>query len=179
MGLSEFIQRQSDEYGYLESMRIGIQADPLAGSYRRSGPTAGRYVGSYSAGHLEVAQIFDPMLVELRTYLLSDKLAEERIHESRTEDHECVRFATWWDHWKATYRGRWWMRWRKWTVRYNIEHHPLTAKVVVDMTRYWTFPGADIYPSELGGPVPFIKNQRIQEPYAREFPSWDEREETL
>lgn len=167
MALNEFFQRQEYEYRYLEAMRVGIRADPLAG----------RYVGRYSSEAMELRRIFDPMLLELRTFLLTDKLGDKEIREERTVDHECVRFATWWDHWKATYRGRWWMRWRRWTVRYNIEHHPLTARVSVDMSRYWTFPEADVYPDSLGAAVPYIKNQRMPVTYGSEHAWWNERED--
>lgn len=74
-----------------------------------------------------------------------------------------ARFATWWDHFKATHRGRWWMRWRHWPVHYTWEFHrwrydedrqPWRRTVTVSVRHHWTYPRAAIpLPPEFGGPV--------------------------
>ena len=134
-------------------------------------------IGTYSSDRLELVKLVEHMGLELRTAMLADWLGEERIIETRRENHECLRFATWWDHFKATYRGRWWMRWRRWAVAYNIENHPLTARAEIDMTRYWAFPQADIYVSELGDPVRFVESRRLRQDYESEAVTWTARQE--
>jgi hypothetical protein len=150
---STFSEAPQRDFRILDAMRVGIRMDPMYALH-------GRRVGSYSAREMELSRIIEPMMLDLSTYLLTEKLGEERIVEERVVDHECIRFASWYDHWKATYRGRWWMRWRRWEVRYNIEHHPIKARIEVDMTKHWTFPEADIVPAELGSPMGYITNTR-------------------
>lgn len=134
-------------------------------------------IGSYSAQRAELYYRFEEMSYELRTYMLADHLGDKRVTETRTEEHECIRFASWWDHFKATYRGRWWMSWRRWDVGYNIEHHPLTATAVVDLTRYWVFPRADVPVPELGDPVRFMQSSKVQQEYQPQSPSWSKRQD--
>lgn len=160
-----FSESRQRDHRMLEAMRVGIRQDPTFALHDRQ-------VGSYSAGEIMLSRVIEPMMLELATYLLTEKLGEERIVEERVVDHECLRFATWWDHFKATYRTRWWMRWRRWEVCFNIEHRPIRARVEVDMTKHWTFPEANIVPAELGRPMGYITNTRRRQWYADESPHW-------
>ncbi len=164
---SFYLSTSTADWRTLHAMRVGFKQDPMFALH-------GRRVGGYSADQMELSRIIEPMMLELATYLLTEKLGEKRIVERRVVDHECLRFASWWDHWKATYRGRWWMRWRRWEVRYNIEHQPIEARVEVDMTKYWTFPEADIVPAALGAPLGYITNSRRSVRYSTEPPYWTE-----
>jgi len=123
-------------------------------------------VGPFAARRLQASYLPEHMMIELKTAILACQMGEERIVEERRAKHECLRFATWWDHFKATYRGRWWMRWRRWEIAYANEHHELVARVDVDMTKYWTFPKATIdFPDEFGDHYPVIVNRRNRESY--------------
>jgi hypothetical protein len=77
-----------------------------------------------------------------------------------------ARFATWWDHFKATYRGRWWMwllrldrrpvhyTWEFHRWRYDEDRQPWQRTVTVSVRNHWTYPRAAIaLPPEFGGPV--------------------------
>jgi hypothetical protein len=165
MAESFFLSTTTADWRVLEAMRVGIKVDPMYHLH-------GRRIGAYSAGEMQLSKVIDPMMLELATYLLTEKLGEERIVEEHVEEHDCLRFASWFDHWKATYRSRWWMRWRRWEVRFNIEHQPVRARVEVDMTKYWTFPEADIIPSEMGRPMGYITNNPKFQRYQAEPPYW-------
>lgn len=114
-------------------------------------------LGEFSRGRLDLRQMLDPMLFELSTSVLSERLPTERVTRTHREQIETARFATWWDHWKATYRGRWWMRWRRWSVRQLVDVHEVEAVAAVDLDRHWTFPRAAIPVPELGEPVRVIQ----------------------
>lgn len=116
-------------------------------------------VGSFAAQRFSILHHIERGQVELMTMILADHLGEEEIVESRREHVEFVGFASWWDHWKATYRGRWWMRWRTWEVNYKVEERDVVATVRVNMTKYWAFPKANIPAPEFGNPVPVITNR--------------------
>lgn len=121
-------------------------------------------LGFYSTEQLELRRLLEPMMYELTTMVLADRIDETEIREQRSETVYFPRFATWWDHFKATYRGRWWMRWRRWQVRFVAEDVTVTAKVVVDLTRYHTYPQANIVPPEFGRPVRWTETVR-RNPY--------------
>lgn len=135
-----------------------------------------RMVGHYTVQRTELIAMFEQMAYELRTYVLAEHLGDEKIVETRTEDHECLRFASWWDHWKATYRSRWWMRWRKWQIAYSIEHHPVTARAEINMTRYWAYPEANVPAPEFGDPYRWATTDRVRQFYKTE-PLWWSKEQ--
>ncbi|MFE7871656.1 hypothetical protein ACFUYE_15050 [Micromonospora humida] len=63
-------------------------------------------VGPYTAGRTELFEQIDAMRLTLAMDLLAEKLPPEQVRKHRREVIHTARFATWWDHWKATYRGR-------------------------------------------------------------------------
>ncbi|GAA3751839.1 hypothetical protein [Micromonospora maritima] len=125
-------------------------------------------LGEFSRGRLDLRQLLDPMMFELSTAVLSERLPTERVTRTRREQIETARFATWWDHFKATYRGRWWMRWRRWAVRQLVDTHEIEAVAAVDLDRHWTFPRAAIAAPELGDPVRVMQwsNAQVTQPNA-------------
>ncbi len=163
--MNVFGESLRSEWREMEELRIGMRTmDPP--------------LGYYASARTELVRHIEQMAWELRVHVLSERLDEIRVADSRTEDHECIRFATWFDHWKATYRGRWWMRWRRWTVRYNIEHHPITVRVAADLTRYWTYPEASITPPEFGEPVRYATVRQIPTEPTDEPIYWTVQDET-
>lgn len=113
----------------------------------------------------------DAMTVELRAHVLAQQLPPKLLtHYVRESTPQLIkgetpvrRFATWRDHFKATHQGRWWMRWRRWRIRYIEVAVPFAHTHVFDCRHtvevavrdHWSFPEARIavYPEELGGPV--------------------------
>jgi hypothetical protein len=91
--------------------------------------------------------------------VLSERLPPETV--TRTErQHVTVdapRWATWWDHAKATYAGRWWAAW-------YVRRRPpqtvtvpatgwVTATATVNLERFWTYPEASIRDPNMGTPL--------------------------
>jgi hypothetical protein len=150
------------EYRVMEMLRVGMRTmDPP--------------LGYYSSAQTELIRRFEDMSWELRTYMLADHIDDVEVVDVRHEKHECLRFATWWDHWKATYRGRWWMRWRRWTVNYNIEARTLTARAEADLSRYWAYPQANVTPPEFGAPVRWSVTHMRPQKYEPEPVEWYKR----
>lgn len=112
-------------------------------------------LGAYAREHAQI-QMIEEGWTELATQVLADNLGQERISETVRGRVEVARFAGWWDHFKATYRGRWWMRWRRWQINYTISRQPAVARVDIDLTRYWTYPEADVLPLEEFGRPYFL-----------------------
>ena len=121
-------------------------------------------VGPYAAGRTELFEQIDAMRLTLAMDVLAEKLPAEQVRKHRREVIHTARFATWWDHWKATYRGRWWMRWRRWSVRQLVDEHELEATAVVDLQRYWTYPRAALPVPELGEAVKVMLDGPVNEP---------------
>lgn len=119
-------------------------------------------LGQFSMDRMDFRQLLDPMFAELSTTVLSEQLPTERVTQRRREEVETARFASWWDHWKATYRGRWWMRWRRWSVRQLVDTHEIEAVAAVHLDRFWTFPKAAVSVPELGDPVRVIQWRRAE-----------------
>ncbi|MGC4886723.1 hypothetical protein [Micromonospora sp. DT227] len=123
-------------------------------------------LGPYAAGRTELVEQIDGMRMTLSMSVLAEQLPTERVRGHRREVIQTARFATWWDHWKATYRGRWWMRWRRWSVRQLVDEHELEATAVVDLRRYWTYPRAAVPVPQLGDPVKVMLHESVKEPAA-------------
>lgn len=79
-----------------------------------------------------------------------------------------ARFATWFDHFTATYRGRWWgrlLRLHKRKLRYTFVEVPYVISapvecehfVRVDVANSWTYPHADTTIRDLGLGDPVLK----------------------
>lgn len=107
------------------------------------------------------------MALELRAEVLAEHLPPEQVHhtvrDTQTFSGEVrdQRFASWWDHFKATYRQRRWMRWRYWTVRFQtvvIPYRQQVAcrhRVTVNVRQHITYPRARVAlpPDQFGRPV--------------------------
>lgn len=93
------------------------------------------------------------LMVKLETQVLTDRLPPVQVTESLVVEFQ--RPATWWEHLKDTYRGRWWMRRlvRRRPPRFEVVKR--TAEVTVDLRRFRTYPRADVVPPEpvFGRPV--------------------------
>lgn len=137
-----------------------------------------RPVGSYASDRMELVRHLEHMCWELRTYILADQLGEERVTRTHRETAEFVGFATWWDHFKATYRGRWWMSWRRWQINYKVSEKHVDGRVDVDMTKYWAFPQANVPVPELGEPVRWLINNRTTAQWSGSETKRFTREET-
>ncbi|WP_047894532.1 hypothetical protein [Micromonospora sp. RV43] len=120
-------------------------------------------VGPYAAGRTELFEQIDSMRLTLAMSVLAEKLPVERVRKHRREVIQTARFATWWDHWKATYQQRWWMRWRRWSVRQLVDEHEVEATAVVDLQRYWTYPRAALPVPELGEAVRVVLYEPVRE----------------
>ncbi|TDB88314.1 hypothetical protein E1091_15315 [Micromonospora fluostatini] len=110
-------------------------------------------VGPYAADRLTLRKQFEWAGYELSTSVLADRLSTEHVERNRSVTVTTVRFTTWWDHFKAAYRGRWWMRWRYWPVRQTVAEQTVTVTVAINLERFWTFPRAPVALPDLGAPV--------------------------
>lgn len=101
-----------------------------------------------------IDHVTDRMVLQLRAHVLAEQLPPQTIqHRVRVETKD-PRFATWWDHFKATYQHRWWMRWREWDVQTVRTPVVVERTVCVSVRDHWTYPRAGIaLPSEFGSPV--------------------------
>lgn len=127
---------------------MDIQLDPLIVQVREG---LGR--GTYLSETAQLRYLVDTLTVELRAHVLAHQLPPETVVAVVSGDTEAKRFATWWDHFKATYRARWWMLWRRWDINYTTVKVPYEHLTNVTVRGAWTFPEARIYPPELGAPV--------------------------
>jgi hypothetical protein len=135
---------------YLEAMRISVS--------ERLGDFA------LSRMRYELHREFDPLGIahRLSTEILRYS-TEPTIHRDRTTATAAVvRFATWWDHFKAVYRRRWWMRWYRWEIHYWWAEETAVAEVTVRATREALFPHAGGMPDWLGPPYPVIRGERVR-----------------
>jgi hypothetical protein len=117
-------------------------------------------LGGFAAARLNYRVRRDPVLhdlvYELNTQILGRKGPRKVYEQSCSATAGVVRFASWWDHFKATYRRRWWMRWRRWEVHYfwREETAVATARVVASIGVI--FPHARNLPEQLGEPYSVI-----------------------
>lgn len=117
-------------------------------------------LGRFSRGSVTVERCLAASTAELVAKVvvkvLASQLPPERVVESTLV--EFWKPATWWEHFKDTYRDRWWLRWlaRRRPVRWEREQR--VVETVVDMTRMLAFPKADIRPpAAFGPPVDWVK----------------------
>lgn len=93
--------------------------------------------------------LVDGMVMRLKAELLAEKLPPERLANSKRVTWTTP--ATWWDHLKETYAGKWWTRWMK--APRTIEHSKL-AEFNIELQRYWVYPDARPLPrDQFGSPV--------------------------
>jgi hypothetical protein len=98
-----------------------------------------------------------PQLAHRVTTEMLGKATGPRTYEaSESATALVVGFATWRDMFKATYRGRWWMRWRRWKINYIERTETKQATVRVQAELAVLFPHAQDLPEWLGGGYPVI-----------------------
>lgn len=112
--------------------------------------------GQFSGDRLRLSRFVDAETGRLMARFVTDMLAEVLPPERVTETTlvEFRRPATWWDHFKETYRDRWWLRRlvRRRPVQVEVEQR--AVRVTVDLQRYRVYPRADVSPpAEFGAPV--------------------------
>lgn len=96
----------------------------------------------------------DHMVLQLTAKVLAQQLPPQAMQHLVRATVDDPRHATWWEHYKATYQQRWWMRWRTWTIRYVDTPVTVQRLITVTVRDHWTFPEASIVPPDkLGRPV--------------------------
>jgi hypothetical protein len=122
-------------------------------------------VGQFAASRMdyEVLRELDPPALAHRmtTELLACSAGPQVYTDRRSASVQLVRFASWWDHFKATHRRRWWMRWRHWQIHYTMREATAVAEIKVEATIAAVFPHAEDLPPGLGPPYPVIWGKRI------------------
>jgi hypothetical protein len=122
-------------------------------------------VGEFALSRLryELWREYDPAAWSHRvvTEVLSRCSGPREYSDSRTASVDLVRFASWWDHFKATYRRRWWMRWRGWRVNYTLRTATATAQIRIRATATEFFPHAQDLPEWLGPAYPVIAAEEM------------------
>jgi hypothetical protein len=117
-------------------------------------------LGYFAASRMcyEPIRIYDPpaMAHRLSTELLAKTTGPQVYTDRRSASVQLVRFASWWDHFKATYRRRWWMRWRHWKIHYTLREATAVAEVRVEATIAAVFPHAQNVPDVLGQPYAVV-----------------------
>lgn len=100
-------------------------------------------------------RVAERLAMRLKADVLAEQLPPQTIRHTVTAVEELPHWATWWDHAKATYAGRWWARW--WVRRHPaaVTWHPVRAvrTVEVEVRAAWKFPHAPHIPTELGRAV--------------------------
>lgn len=129
---------------YLDAVQVGVR----------------RRLGDFAASRmrLDVYREVDPpaLAFQLSTDLLAKTTGPQVYTDHRSASVQLVRFASWWDHFKAAYRRRWWMRWRHWEIRYTVREATAVAEVKVEATIAAVFPHAADIPDFLGRPYPLV-----------------------
>lgn len=108
------------------------------------------------AAHLQpmiVLDEFHRMALRLRSTVLTQTLPPQTIIQEAKGFTDQHRYATWWDHFKATHRQRWWMRWRRWDVAYTTDRIPFEGRSSVTVRARWMMPRAPALPDALGPAV--------------------------
>lgn len=96
---------------------------------------------------MHVGYELDKMVAELRTTVLAEKLPPQHVRHVSMEP----RHASWWDHLKATYRGRWW-----WPAALgHVSYVDVPVVTYLHIRDHWAYPKASLIPPEngLGRPV--------------------------
>jgi hypothetical protein len=129
-------------------------------------------IGRVAADHMRVETLRDmvtgDLVAELQTALLAEQLPPETV--LLEQEITTPRFASWWQHLRATYRERRWWGWllgRRRPIRMVDEPHTLRA--VVELRSWWTYPNASmVLPGDRFGP-PVLHVDRPS-PAVRAFP---------
>lgn len=100
----------------------------------------------------------DQVVVTLSAKMLTERLPDQHITDTVTDP----RWATWWDHLKATYRDRWWIAYPLDFGWIKPPRHTLTPiTVTVPVAAHWTYPDASLrIPEEFGAAVLYTTTDR-------------------
>lgn len=140
-------------YVHLQALRMGVR----------------ERIGEFAAerSSYELWREADPprLVHNFVTEILGKTTGPREYAASKSATALVVGFASWWDMFKATYRGRWWMRWRKWTINYIERTATATATVRVEADLGVLFPGAQVppgwCPDYLGEPSPVVLSVQV------------------
>lgn len=83
--------------------------------------------------------ITNDLVAAMMAELLAERLPPEHVDHTITFD--APRFATWREHFRATYRERWWGRLLRLRAPRYIDE-PISHTVRVDVRSHWTYPQA-------------------------------------
>lgn len=104
--------------------------------------------------NVERDYLTDQIVMDMCARVLAEQLPPQTIDYAVRVETTDPRFATWWDHYKATHRARWWMRWRSWSVAYVDTIVAIDRIVTVAVRDNWTYPRAAVrMPDHFGAPV--------------------------
>lgn len=137
------------EQAYLEAMRVSVTE------------LLGEFAASRMDYRLRRAYAPPALAHRLAVDVLARCTGPRRYTDSRSASVELVRFASWWDHFKATYRRRWWMRWRRWRVQYTLREATAVATVTVEADIAAVFPHAGVLPPALGEAYPVVLGRTL------------------
>lgn len=110
-------------------------------------PRLGDFVRSNLFWRTYREEVLDRLVYQLNTYLLGEKLGEQKVTRVARFTHNVVYPKTWWQHFKQDVLKRYrWTRWyvRRWPVVNEHVHKFDQAKLEVDLRQYATFPAADL-----------------------------------
>jgi hypothetical protein len=92
---------------------------------------------------------------QVKARILTEELPPQTVTEQVVCETQRPRWASWWDHIKATYAGRWWAGW--WVRRHPpaVLWEDVTQRrtVQVQVRAAWKFPHAPHLPTALGRAV--------------------------
>jgi hypothetical protein len=122
--------------------------------------------------HYETYRVMDPpsLVHSFATEVLGKATGPQHYQASESATALVVGFATWRDMFKATYRGRWWMRWWRWHINYIERSETKTATVRVEAELGLFFPHAQeppVFPGWLGLAYPVVLRAERQPPRDR------------
>jgi hypothetical protein len=131
----------------LELLKVGVRRLLSSefvnevGSFTRESVTIEARMADYIAQSLAV---------DLRAFVLGKK-SDVYTETSKPLTLEITVPATPWHMFRQTHGSAWWMRWLRTPIRYTT--HRRTGTMSASLTRYLTYPAADVPYREFGAPV--------------------------
>lgn len=143
----------------ITSRDLPVIAFPLMNvRYRTRVPQAVLDTGRVTVDRDSDAFLLDHVVVTLSAKILAEKLPPQQITDTVTGP----RWATWWDHLKATYRDRWWIWYPTdfgWIKPARTVQTPIA--VTVPVLANWTYPNASLRISDsFGSAVLYTTTER-------------------
>lgn len=106
-------------------------------------------------GEVEYDIDFNEWIVRMEMDVLAEHLADHYYEETLILSAP----KSWWDHFKATYQDRWWIRW--WCAKHPAQETRTSHKVKVKVERWVKYPEANETLPRLGRAIPYEKLERI------------------